>query len=254
MITAVLIDDEIQSCKLLEIKLKQMASDIQVVATIHSPADALVQLPIIKPDVVFLDIEMPIMDGFTLLRQLGEVPYEVIFVTAYNQHGINAIKMSALDYILKPVEDDELMISLAKLRQRVSLKKTENVVATEQINLLFESLQKKQNTTGRIALSTQDGVSFVRFQDIIKVESSSNYSTFFLKNKQKIIVSRTLKEYEESLDEFQFMRINRFCIINLDEVVKYRKGDGGTIELSDNSEIEVSPQRKPELLQRLGLA
>jgi two-component system LytT family response regulator len=134
------------------------------------------------------------------------------------------------------------------------LKKTESVVATEQINLLFESLQKKQNTTGRIALSTQDGVSFVRFQDIIKVESSSNYSTFFLKNKQKIIVSRTLKEYEEALDEFQFMRINRFCIINLDEVVKYRKGDGGTIELSDNSEIEVSPQRKTELLQRLGLA
>jgi two-component system LytT family response regulator len=174
-------------------------------------------------------------------------------VTAYNQHGINAIKMSALDYILKPVEDEELMISLAKLRQRVSQKKVDQVLGAEQITLLFESLHRDQNNNGRIALSTQDGVSFVRFKEILKIESSSNYSTFFLRNKQKIIVSRTLKEYEEALEEFQFMRINRSCIINIDDVKKYRKGDGGSIELSDGSEIEVSPQRKIELLQRLGL-
>ena len=253
MIKAVLIDDELHSSKLLEIKLKNIAMDIQILDIIHTPADALERLAALAPDVIFLDIDMPLMDGFSLLRQLGDIPFEVIFVTAYDQHGINAIKMSALDYILKPVDDDELSTAISKLRLKLSEKKANQMVPQEQMGILFETLQRSQNNSGRLALSTQDGVLFVRFKDILKVESSSNYSIFHLLNRQKIMVSRTLKEYEDVLEEYQFLRVNRSCIVNLDEVIRYRKGDGGTLELTNQTEVEVSPQKKADLLQRMGI-
>jgi len=249
MIRAVLVDDEPQSCKSLAIKLKEVAEDIDIIGTFHHPDRALTGIRTMKPDVVFLDNEMPGMNGFQLLENMEEFNFEVIFITAYNEYMLNALRISAIDYLLKPVDTVELKNSLARLRKKILL--AENFVHTkEQLQLLGDTL-KEPHAPKRLALATLQGIVFLKVNEIIRVEALSNYSTFFLINKQKIMVSKTLKEFETVLTVPNFFRVNRSCIVNTDFIVKYKHEDGGVLELQDGVEVGVGPHRKNELVELL---
>jgi two-component system, LytTR family, response regulator len=253
---AIIVDDEPQSIKTLEAKLRMIATDIDIVATFQDPRVALAEVKNLAPDVLFVDIEMPGLNGFQFLEQLRPYDFPVVFVTAYNQYAIRALRMSALDYLLKPIDIEELKTTIERLREQTRREAPPQY--EDRMNVLFEALKffSNQNTNplaDRIALSTQEGVLFIGVKDILRVEAMSNYSSFFLMNKQRIIVSRTLKEFEDVLLPYNFLRISRSHLVNLNQVIKYQKGDGGTLFLTDGAELAVSPQQKVELLERLAL-
>jgi two-component system LytT family response regulator len=249
MIRVVLVDDEPQSCKALAIKLKAVAEDINVLDTYHQSEKAIAGIQESKPDVVFLDIEMPGMNGFQLLEKIEEFDFEVIFVTAYSEYMLHALHISAFDYLLKPVDTEELKVALTRLRRKMTLH--QNTMHTkEQLTLLGDML-KDQHAPKRLALSTLQGIVFLKINEIVRVEALSNYSTFYLISNQKIMVSKTLKEFEPVLTLQNFFRANRSCIVNTDYIVKYKHGDGGILELQDGTEVSVGPHRKDELIELL---
>ncbi|RBQ06690.1 LytR/AlgR family response regulator transcription factor [Pedobacter miscanthi] len=238
MLKAVILDDETRGSKLLSQKLQSFEDELQVVGIFNEPAKALNAIMTLDPDVLFLDVEMPGINGFQFLERLGSFSFEVIFTTAYDSYTLEALRLSAVDYLMKPVDEDDLKTAITRLRKRVAGKIKQRNPKSEFLN-------------ARLALPTAEGVYIIDKTTILRVEAMSNYSVFLLTDNKKIIVSKTLKEYEVQLNDDFFMRINRSVIVNLSYVVKYRKGDGGTLELSDGAEVEVSPQRKEALLQRL---
>lgn len=239
---AILIDDERMSLELMELKVQKVAPDISILATFQKTEEAIVGIRQLKPDVVFLDIEMPGMDGFALLRQLGTYSFDVIFTTAYSQYAIEAIRQSAIDFLLKPVREVELSNAIERLKRRHLEKK--QIEATAKLN--------------KISIPSLKGVILVAVEDIIRLESEGNYTTFYLKSLsvksiQKITASRTMKEFEAVLAPFNFIRIHRSSIINLHYLQEYIRGEGGTAVMADGSEVEVSRREKPLLLSRIGL-
>jgi two-component system LytT family response regulator len=249
MIRVVLVDDEVQSCKSLAIKLKDIAEDIEITGTFHHPDKAIPGIRKLKPAVVFLDIEMPGMNGFQMLEKMEEFDFEVIFITAYDEYTLNALRISALDYLLKPVDTEDLKNALSRLRKKISMHENSSQTK-EQLELLGDTL-KEQHAPKRLALATLQGIVFLKINEIIRVEALSNYSTFYLINKQKIMVSKTLKEFEPVLTMQNFFRVNRSCIVNTDYIIKYKHEDGGVLELQDGSEVGVGPNRKNELVELL---
>jgi two-component system LytT family response regulator len=249
MIKAVLIDDEAQSSKSLTIKLAAALQDVSVLAVFENPEHALRSLAELNPDVIFLDIEMPGLNGFQLLERIGDSNLEIIFVTAYNEYVVQALRMSAFDYLLKPVDKNELEASLARLAQKLSTKPDNETAG--RMKLFSEHLHQPRQAPKRIALSTAQGVQFIKTAEIIRVEASSNYTTFHLTSRPKITVSKTLKEFEQVLTAQHFFRINRSCIVNLEFITELRKAEGGTVLLEDGTEVDIAPFRKQELMQKL---
>ncbi|EDM36166.1 response regulator [Pedobacter sp. BAL39] len=239
MLKAVILDDEIRGSKLLHHKLESFEEELQVVGVFNEPAKALDAIAGLAPDVLFLDVEMPGMNGFQFLERLGSFDFEVIFTTAYDSYTLEALRLSAVDYLMKPVDEEELQTAISRLYRRVSSKAAS------------KDLKSVKVSNKRLTLPTAEGVYIIDKSNIIRVEAMSNYSVFLLTDNKKIIVSKTLKEYESLLTDEFFIRINRSVIVNLSYVVKYRKGDGGTLEFNDGTEVEVSPQRKELLLQKL---
>lgn len=258
---AILIDDERQSIMALNAKLELVAPDMDVIGMFQNPTDAIEQIKGLQPDVIFLDIEMPTMNGFQLLEKLHPYNFAVVFVTAYNQYAIRALRASAVDYLLKPIDIDELKNTVETLRSQIKKAPLPKEIGLQgqydsRYNHLFETLKtlSTNQLPEKIALSTQEGVLFIPIKDILRVEAMSNYSNFFLMNKQRIVVSRTLKEFEEVLIPYNFFRANRSQLVNLSQITKYQKGDGGVLHLTDGYEVEVSPQRKTELMEKLALS
>jgi len=239
MLKAVILDDEIRGSKLLRHKLDSFEDELMVVGVFNEPAKALDAITELYPDVLFLDVEMPGMNGFQFLERLGSFDFEVIFTTAYDSYTLEALRLSAVDYLMKPVDEEDLQAAITRLRKRVAGKAVQ------------KNLKPEKTLANRLALPTAEGVYIIDKSNIIRVEAMSNYSIFLLTDNKKIMVSKTLKEYEALLNDECFIRINRSVIVNLAYVVKYRKGDGGTLEFSDGAEVEVSAQRKELLLQKL---
>ncbi|HEV7379368.1 MAG TPA: LytTR family DNA-binding domain-containing protein [Dyadobacter sp.] len=239
MLKAAILDDEIRGSKLLAHKLAAFESELQVVGVFNDSSAAVDHIIGLDIDVLFLDVEMPKLNGFQFLEKLGSFDFEVIFTTAYDSYTLEALRLSAVDYLLKPIDEEDLQTAIVRLKKRVGEKVKNKVVKTD------------KKPSNRLALPTAEGVYIIDKASIIRVEAMSNYSVFLLNDAKKIVVSRTLKDFEPVLNDAHFMRINRSVIVNLEFVVKYRKGDGGTLELTDGSEIEVSPQRKEALLQWL---
>lgn len=239
MLKAAILDDEIRGSKLLGHKLSAFENDLQVVGVFNEPILAIDALSALDIDVLFLDVEMPVLNGFQFLERLGSFDFEVIFTTAYDSYTLEALRLSAVDYLLKPIDEEDLQTAIVRLKKRVNEKTAYKAIKTE------------KKPSNRLALPTAEGVYIVDKSNIIRVEAMSNYSVFMLTDTRKIVVSKTLKEFEPVLNDANFIRVNRSVIVNLDFVVKYRKGDGGTLELSDGSEIEVSPQKKEALMSRL---
>jgi len=237
MLRAVILDDEERGSSLLQRKLEVFEEDLQVEAIFNDPNKALSKITELKPDVLFLDVEMPGLNGLQFLEKLGSFNFQVIFTTAYDSYILEALRLSAVDYLVKPIDEDELRAAITRLKNRVA----NGSKQTESVN--------RQSKASKLALSTAEGIYFVNKASIVRIEAMSNYSTFYLLDNKKIIVSKTLKEYEEILQGGNFLRVNRSVIVNLNYVEKYKKGEGGVLHLNDGTEIEVSLSKKETLLQ-----
>lgn len=243
MINVAILDDEPRGSWLMEQKLKNFGNDVVVKAIYHFPAEALKDINQLNIDVLFLDVEMPLYTGFQFLEKLGEFNFEVIFTTAYDKYILDALHLSAVDYLLKPISEQSLETAITRLKKRIIEKSSQSKVVLPQT--------KQINNRNKLALPTAEGIHLVDKSSIIRIEALSNYSAFILSNGKKIIVSHTLKEYDSILQDDNFFRVNRSIIVNLDYAVKYKKGEGGILELSDGFEADVSPQKKEELITRL---
>lgn len=245
MIRSLIIDDELQSREALEEKLKKYCPQVSVIATCKNAEEGLSAIRRHSPDLVFLDIEMPQMNGFTMLEQFQTVPADVIFTTAYDQYAIKAIRFSALDYLLKPIDVEELKQAVKRWEE----KKPDN--NGQQLQLLLQNLKSIRNSVNKIALPAQDGLHYVHVKDIMRLESESNYTTFHFVNEKKLVVSKTMKEYEEMLEEFNFLRVHHSHLINMMYVKKYVKGEGGYVIMEDDARVEVSARKKAALIEKL---
>jgi two-component system LytT family response regulator len=246
MIKAILIDDEKHCRETLSIQLERYCPQLQLLAQCASSAEGLQAIAKYKPEVVFLDVEMPGMNGFEMLQQLSPLAFEVIFTTGYDAYAIKAIRFSALDYLLKPIDKEELRKAVAKLHQKTDHK------LTEQLDILLEKLGNKQASLQKIALPTGDGFELVPLENILHCASDSNYTHIVFKNGKKLLVSRTLKEIEELLEGHPFLRVHHSHLVNLNEITRYIRGEGGYVVMSDNTSIAVSRSRKDALLKVFG--
>jgi len=245
MINAIIVDDEPYCCEALAILLQRYCPQVAVSGIYHSGAEALRAIREQPPQLLFLDIEMPRMNGFELLEKIKDLSSELIFTTSYDQYAIKAIRFSALDYLLKPIDREELVRSIQKVEQRL------RSPLPQQIDLLFQKLQSPTHLFSKIAIPTMEGLQMVAVDNIVHCTSDSNYTILSLKDQQRIVASRTLKEIEELLEDHSFVRVHHSNVVNLNEICKYVKGEGGYLVMSDGSTINVSRSRKEGLLRKL---
>lgn len=243
MIRVILVDDEVSCTDILHWQLETYCPEVKVEAICNSAADALVKIPELKPDLVFMDIEMPGMNAFELLSRLKPLRFPVIFITAYNQFALQAFKENAVDYLLKPIEKFDLIAAVDKARLRVGNEET------EKMDRLIRMFSEQMTNNRKIALPTNDGVSFVNVDQIVRCESDSNYTYIFLQSGEKIVITKTLKQIEESLADYPFYRVHQSHLVNLHHIVKFAKDSGGYLVMSDKSNITVARQRKEGLME-----
>jgi two-component system, LytTR family, response regulator len=241
---AVLIDDDERNLNALSEKLIKHCPQVTILEKCDTGDKGIKAIDEYKPDLVFLDIEMPVMNGFLMLQQLSYKNFELIFVTAYNHYAIQAIKYSALDYLVKPVEIEELKQAVSRAE-----KKRKEISANPQIELLLEHFHKKERQ--RLAIPTSEGMQFININDIIYLEASINYTNIYL-IKQKFLVSKNLKEFEDLLPPNIFLRIHHSYIVNKNFVEKYIRGDGGQVVLQNGVSLDVSKRKKADFLQAIG--
>jgi two-component system LytT family response regulator len=246
MIKAIIIDDEAKAIKSLKLRIERLFSDISIVGTAQSARAGKLLIDEHVPDLVFLDIEMPNGNAFTLLEEFVSIEFTIIFVTAYNEYAVQAIKISALDYLLKPIDEEELIAAINKYRSQH--KKTDY---PKRINKLSEAYQQFNSQSFRVALPTMGGVEYVLINQIIYCEADDNYSSIHLEGVPPILISKTLKYLEDSLSDFFFMRVHQSFLVNLFKVVKFEKGQRGRIVMSDGATINLSKNKKEEFLSRI---
>ncbi len=249
MITALLIDDDKHLRKGMKSLLERYARDIAIIGEAESVRTGIAAIERYKPQVVFLDIHLSDGTGFDILEAIlsrhGKINTHIVFITAHEQYALKAFKFSALDFLLKPVDPEELQKTIGKINETLAKNSS-----FEHIDLLLENIRKKVDNFKRIALSTADGIHLFEISDIIRCESNDNYTKFFIKNHKPLLISKTLKEYEELLGEHGFERIHQSHLINLAYLKSYIKNDGGYVIMADNTNIPIS-QRKKERLQEL---
>jgi two-component system LytT family response regulator len=243
---AILVDDELSSLQNLQFKIKEYCPSVKVVAQTQHPEEAVKLVQLYKPDVLFLDIEMPRMSGFKLLEQIPEVDFEIIFITAYNHYAINAIRISAFDYLVKPVAIEELQQTVERLAN-FSVKKTK-----ERAEVLQKNLANPRSQDDQITIPTNDGLEFIQISQIIRIESSSNYSRLVLQSGRQMLVTRQLKDFEEILQDYRFYRVHHSHLINLQYITRYIRGDGGQITMKNGDTIDVSRRKKELFLKLIG--
>lgn len=247
MINAILIDDEENSISSLKEKLLSHCPQIKVIACCNDAATGIQTIDNLQPDIVFLDIEMPVMNGFVMLQQLKYKNFELIFTTAYDHYAIKAIRYSALDYLVKPIEVEDLKTAVSKAEE-----KRNHSYPNPQIELLVEQLINKKNSYSRIAIPTMEGLHFIKVADIIYLEASSNYTHIFTVDKKKYIASYTLKDFEDMLSPETFVRIHNSHIINKNFTEKYIRGEGGQVVLTNGITLDVAKRKKHEFLKAIG--
>lgn len=249
MISAILIDDDINLRNGMKGLLQLYAPQINIIGEADSVVSGVEAIESLKPQVVFLDIQLNDGTGFDILEKItalnGTTKTHIVFITAHEQYAIKAFRFSALDFLLKPVDPDELQKVIQKIKAEI-----EKNDSSSHIDLLLENIRKKVDNFKRIALSTSDGIHLFDVSDIIRCESEDNYTKFFIKNSKPILISKTLKEYEELLTEHGFERIHQSHLINLNYLKSYIKKDGGYIVMADDSHLPIS-QRKKERLQEI---
>ena len=243
MIKTIIIEDELQSSQLLELMLKDFGDSIEVVDVCNTPAKGIESIQKHTPDLVFLDIEMPRMNGFEMLQRLGTIDFNIIFTTAYNKYAINAIKISALDYLLKPIDKIELSVGIKKCVQNMEQKNM-----GFKMDMLLKNMSRQNAMDKTLTLTSTEGVRFIRMKDIVRLEAHGRYTKFYLANKEDILASRTLGDFEEILSENEFFRIHETHIINLLYIDRFHKGNNYVL-LTDKTELPLARRRKEEFLK-----
>ena len=248
-IAAIIVDDEERHHDTLSKMLRTFCPEIELTGNAYSVKEATDLIYSKKPLLVFLDIEMPGGNGFTLFDSFDDPPFEVIFTTAHDLYAINAIKYAALDYLMKPINIRELQSAIERAK-KVILKK-DNASSNQKIDVLKSNLKLEDKRFTKIALPSTNGIDFIAADNIIRAEAERSYSNFYLKGGKKILVSKPLKDYESLLEECNFFRIHKSHMINLNHIEKYIKGKGGYVIMNDGSHVDVSVRKKDDLLNRL---
>ncbi|MBL7835945.1 MAG: response regulator transcription factor [Bacteroidetes bacterium] len=243
MLKAVIIDDIEQARRTLKKDFEVYAPEIEVIGEASGVIEGVKLLRNIQPDVVFLDIQMQDGSGFDLLDLIQEINFRIIFITASDAHAIKAFRYAAIDYLLKPVDPDELKLAIQKLKEKSS---SEN----EKYKLLNESL-KTDNKQSRLALHTQEKIHVVNIADIIRCESNINYTEFHFTDGKKLMVTKTLKEFEDLLSEHGFFRVHQSHLINTAYLREFIKSDGGSIRMENGHIIPVSTRKKAQVLEMI---
>lgn len=246
MLKALIVDDELKARENLQILLHDFVEGVEVVSLCENIAEATDAVRLHGPDVVFLDIQLQRETGFDLLTKLKEINFEVIFTTAYTEYAIKAFKFSAIDYLLKPIDIEELKKAVARVEKRVS----NNM--TGRLTQLVQNLKQGSSENYKIALPTLDGLVFVKISDILYCEASSNYTQIFT-TEEKYLVSKTLKEYDDLLSDHNFFRIHNSYLININSIKKYVKGEGGYVVLNNDTSLDVSKRKKEAFLNKIGI-
>jgi two-component system LytT family response regulator len=238
-IKTIIIDDEANNLENLQAIIQQCCTDIEVVGTAKNADEGLLLIERHNPDLVFLDIQMPGKSGFDLLAALPKINFEVIFITAYDKYGIRAIKFSALDYLLKPVDIEEFKAAVAKAREKISAKK-------QNLNMenLLQYIKSGSKEPPKIALPTLKEIMYVKVTDIVRCEAANNYTTFYLQNNEQFLVCKTLKEFADLLKPHNFIRTHQSHLVNIDSVKSYLAEDGGTILLNNMQKVPISRQNR----------
>src|SRR5215217_1331252 len=244
MIRAVVIEDEEHSRKMLMAMLHEHCQVITVVASADSVRTGLTAISEQRPELVFLDIELKSETSFEILEQLPEIDFELIFTTAFDHYALKAIKFCAIDYLLKPIDLNELKTAVSKAEKRMNRE-----YLNKNLEVLLNNLKSSSQHNHRIALPTLEGLLFVNVKDIIYCESSGPYTKFIFKVGDKIVTSKHLKEYEDLLSGYEFFRIHKSYLVNLQEIKKYIRGEGGQLIMSNGAALNVSKQRKEDFLR-----
>jgi two-component system LytT family response regulator len=244
MTTAIIIDDE-QHCINRLTNLLANFNSIEILDSYSSVETGIHGIRELGPDLVFLDVQIHQKTGFDLLKEIGKVDFEVVFTTAFDTYAVQAFRFSAVDYLLKPIDEDDLRAALEKVGKKLDGKDFE-----KKMDNLLNNIHKK-DINKKISIPTFDGLEFVEVSDIVRCQADVNYTHIFIKNRGKITVSRTLKSFESLLSECNFFRVHNSHLINLDHIQKYTKGKGGYITMVDNACIEVSSRRRDDFLSAI---
>lgn len=242
----IIIDDEEQQRNFTSAVVKKYCPSIEIVAQAANVKDGVEAIQKYAPDLILLDVEMPDGTGFDLLKKLMPIDFQVIFITAHNEFAVKAFKFSALDYLLKPVDPEELVMTLQKAQQ---LKKQTQIQM--QLAILLNNIQDFAGEVKKLVLKDADNVHIVSIADVMYMQADNNYTSFFLADKRKIVISKTLKEYEQLLEGKGFFRCHQSHLINLNYVLRIDKRDGGFIVMKDQTQLPLSSRKKDQLLEWL---
>jgi two-component system, LytTR family, response regulator len=243
---AIIIDDEQKGRNLLNEVVKRYCPDLEIGGLAQNAAEGIALIRSYQPDFVFLDIQMPEVNGFQMLELLNEISFDIVFVTAYNDYAVKAYKYAAFDYLLKPVDPEELQDTVRRLRE-----KQKNLNLQGRLDLLMKTLEKPHQLPSKITIHSTDGITILNISEIVYLEADGPYSIFYLEKGHKIVSSHNLKEYEEILEPHRFFRTHHSYLVNLNHIRKYVRSDAYVL-LSNGQHVDVSKRRKDEFLQVLG--
>jgi two-component system LytT family response regulator len=246
MVRGIIVDDEFKSRESLRILLEDFCEGVEVCALCQNVDEGINAIRELKPEVVFLDIQMQRESGFDLLTRIKDINFEVIFTTAHSEYAIKAFKFSAIDYLLKPIDIEELRQAIDKLNNKI------NDTTSIRLQHLIQNLKIQPAESYKLALPTFEGLIFVKVSDIIYCGASSNYTEIFTQDGKKHLVSRTLKEYDELLSDQNFYRIHNSYLVNLNAVKKYVRGEGGYVIMNNDQSLDVSKRKKDGFLEKIG--
>ncbi len=248
-IKTLIIDDETNARNAIRNMTQQLNLPVEIIGEAGNAAEGLEKINQLNPELLFLDIQMPGMTGIELMQEINRDNIQVIFVTAHQGFAIQALKLSAIDYILKPVDPTDLKEAVEKAVKQKNRLKTDQLLLFQQA--LQQLQQPRQKTLQKLAISTSEGLLFAELKDIIWIESLTGYCKFYIQGQKPVVVSKNLKEYEDLLAGHNFFRTHQSSVVNLLHIKKYVRGEGGQVWMSDGTEIEVARRRKEELLKKM---
>ena len=248
---AVIIDDSQNAIDTLKVKLQKHCPQVSVKATFTNPKEAIDTIGLFNPTIIFIDVEMPEIDGFEVVKQLKDCKAFVIFVTAYNHYAIKAIRANAFDYLEKPVDVNQLKETITRIEDKLQKELPSTTTSDYLMQQLLQSVKQLQGQSAALSLTFSEGVNVVKISEIIHLESLSNYTKFYLSDGEQIVTSKTMGEYEELLLKNNFFRVHRSHIINLNHLRHFHKNNDAWVEMKDGSKIEVSDRKRKELTDKL---
>ena len=243
MIRTLIVDDEPDSLENLQLKITEFCPELTLVSAFTDPGEALAYMQTYPIDLLFLDIEMPRMNGFHLLNELGTCEFEIIFTTAYNHYAVEAIRLSAFDYLMKPISIMDLQSAI----QRLVL--TSGRPAAPRMEALNKNLITIYNQSDKISVATSEGLEFIVISHIVRIEASTNYSRIFFREGRSVLYTRQLKDFEEMLSPYRFFRIHHSHLINLNYIKKYIRGEGGKVIMENGDELDIARRKREEFLK-----